>query len=89
MSYAHPEGRTNGQGEGAARIFLAQASVIGAAASLGLFLTTGVSPRSVGFAVFACAAAAALLLTCWGRRQMHPPASRPRTGEAAGAAQAE
>ena len=46
----------------AARVLLAQGLVVGAAVALCLYLTTGVNPRSVGFAAFACAAAA--LLAC-------------------------
>ena len=60
----------------AARILLVQALVVGAAASLALFLTTGVNPRSVGFGVLALAAAAVLPFTCQGRGTDGPPSGQ-------------
>lgn len=44
------------------RLLLAQGTVIGAAASLWLFVSDGVSTRSVGFFVFSCACAVACAL---------------------------
>ena len=65
MSSGYPERQARSQKDWTAtRILLAQALVIGAAASLGLLLTTGVNPRSVGFGVFALAAAVVLLFLC-------------------------
>ena len=54
-------------------------AAIGVAASVCLFVTTGVSPRSVGFGLLAVAATAVLPFLCRGRRE----ATRP---EAAGTA---
>ena len=52
------------------RIFLVQGQVIGAVASVGLFVTEGVTVRSVGYLGFACVCLlASVLLWTWDGRQ--------------------
>lgn len=76
MSEGYPERQATRQSGTATRIFLAQALVIGTAASLCLFLTTGVTERAIGFGVFACAAAVVLLYL--GRGGSHDPRELPQ-----------